>query len=352
MRSGTVQIQVKQGAGYCLDLFLGITALYQKKISIPGCSKRLENSLQYLREELGEPDPRLAAVFCHSQSAVLIVRRFAPLIFGRTGLDRFYRELSISNPVSLLEELIDLWMGKPSDPSIPPEERDGYSALPHQVQFSLSELYKEPSVLLTGSIDLLRRMDNRMKVVYQTYREDLAEFQMAVECKKISWNESGMMNMVDRAENMPSQEHQTWYSAVSLLAENRLAFLGSLEDKILMVMGVETMERLDGLSQDEPAEETDNLPVLLRALADPIRLKILDILTQSRCYTGELGRKMGIAVPALLYHLNLLKEAGFIYSQPEGRKMYYAMNDGSFAQLIGQLKKRYDCSEPEKGKTV
>ncbi len=64
----------------------------------------------------------------------------------------------------------------------------------------------------------------------------------------------------------------------------------------------------------------------LRALADPNRLRILDLLGERQLYAQEIVGRLGIAQSAVSRHLSQLERAGLITVQPRGGMKYYAVD--------------------------
>lgn len=74
-----------------------------------------------------------------------------------------------------------------------------------------------------------------------------------------------------------------------------------------------------------------------KALAHPVRLYVLDLLSkQSCCYSGDLTEILPIAKSTLSQHLRELKEAGLIQGEIEAPKIKYCINRKNWeeAQLL------------------
>lgn len=63
-----------------------------------------------------------------------------------------------------------------------------------------------------------------------------------------------------------------------------------------------------------------------RALGDPTRLRILELVARGEQCVCELAEAIDVPQPLLSHHLKILRQAGFISSRKEGRWHYYAMN--------------------------
>lgn len=57
----------------------------------------------------------------------------------------------------------------------------------------------------------------------------------------------------------------------------------------------------------------------LKALADPIRREILNLLKQGRLSAGEIGEHFPVTAASISRHLSVLKEADLIRDQREGK---------------------------------
>lgn len=64
----------------------------------------------------------------------------------------------------------------------------------------------------------------------------------------------------------------------------------------------------------------------LKALADPIRREILNLLKKGRMPAGEMTAHFSVSAPAISRHLSVLKEADLIRDTREGKFIYYEIN--------------------------
>ena len=70
-----------------------------------------------------------------------------------------------------------------------------------------------------------------------------------------------------------------------------------------------------------------------RALADPLRIQIIELLRSQELCVCELCEKLKVSQSKLSFHLKNLKEANLLLSRQEGRWMYYSLNLTSFVIL-------------------
>ena len=72
----------------------------------------------------------------------------------------------------------------------------------------------------------------------------------------------------------------------------------------------------------------------LKALSDPIRREILDMLKAGRLPAGEIGAKFPVSGAAVSKHLAVLKEADLIRDAREGKYIYYELNTSVLEEVM------------------
>lgn len=75
----------------------------------------------------------------------------------------------------------------------------------------------------------------------------------------------------------------------------------------------------------------------LRALSDPTRRQIIQLLKGGRLSAGEIAQHFAISAAAISRHLSVLKEAGLIRDTREGKYIYYEINLSVLEELIAWL---------------
>lgn len=65
---------------------------------------------------------------------------------------------------------------------------------------------------------------------------------------------------------------------------------------------------------------------IYKAIADPIRREILNLLKESDLTVNEIVEKFNISQPSISNHLTILRNAGLITSEKSGRHIYYSLN--------------------------
>lgn len=88
----------------------------------------------------------------------------------------------------------------------------------------------------------------------------------------------------------------------------------------------------------------------LRALADPVRRDILNLLKAGRLSAGQIGEHFAISGAAVSKHLAVLKEADLVRDERRGKFIYYALNASVLEEVllwITDLKGADDDAEKE-----
>lgn len=75
----------------------------------------------------------------------------------------------------------------------------------------------------------------------------------------------------------------------------------------------------------------------LRALSDPTRRQIVQLLKGGRLSAGEIAQHFAISAAAISRHLSVLKEAGLIRDTREGKYIYYEITLSVLEELIAWL---------------
>ena len=72
----------------------------------------------------------------------------------------------------------------------------------------------------------------------------------------------------------------------------------------------------------------------LKALSDPNRREILEILKTGRLSAGEIAEKFPVSGAAVSKHLSVLKEADLIRDAREGKFIYYELNTSVLEEVM------------------
>jgi ArsR family transcriptional regulator, arsenate/arsenite/antimonite-responsive transcriptional repressor len=87
---------------------------------------------------------------------------------------------------------------------------------------------------------------------------------------------------------------------------------------------------------------------VLRAVADPMRAAILELLAREQLCTCHLQEALGAKQTLVSHHLRLLREAGLVLTEPCGRFTYYRLAPGALDGADEALRQlgAAACDEP------
>lgn len=85
---------------------------------------------------------------------------------------------------------------------------------------------------------------------------------------------------------------------------------------------------------------------LLRSIAHPVRIKILDELTKGVKCVSDLEEFLDISQPNVSQHLSLLRRHGIIDYYVDGRLKCYFLVDAMIPELLAVLNKNYTSELP------
>lgn len=74
-----------------------------------------------------------------------------------------------------------------------------------------------------------------------------------------------------------------------------------------------------------------------KALSDPTRRQILQLLKQRDMPAGAIAEQFKISRPSISFHLNLLKNAGLVEDRREGQQMIYSLNATAFQEFMSAV---------------
>lgn len=72
----------------------------------------------------------------------------------------------------------------------------------------------------------------------------------------------------------------------------------------------------------------------IKALSDPIRREILQILKSGRRSAGEIADRFAVSGAAVSKHLSVLRDADLIRDAREGKYIYYELNTSVLEEVM------------------
>lgn len=74
--------------------------------------------------------------------------------------------------------------------------------------------------------------------------------------------------------------------------------------------------------------------IVFKALNDPTRREILEILKDQDMTAGEIADQFNMTKPSISHHLDLLKQAGLVVSSKEGQFIHYSINTTVMDEML------------------
>ncbi|MBR2649328.1 MAG: autorepressor SdpR family transcription factor [Sediminibacterium sp.] len=74
--------------------------------------------------------------------------------------------------------------------------------------------------------------------------------------------------------------------------------------------------------------------IIFKALNDPTRREILELLKKKDMTAGEIADQFHISKPSISHHLDLLKQAELVVSVKEGQFIFYSINTTVMDEML------------------
>lgn len=76
----------------------------------------------------------------------------------------------------------------------------------------------------------------------------------------------------------------------------------------------------------------------MKAIAHPLRLKVLCVLGQSELSVQDIVEKVGTSQSNISQHLAILRDKGILTSRKDANRVYYSVGDARTLRLIGTMR--------------
>ena len=78
--------------------------------------------------------------------------------------------------------------------------------------------------------------------------------------------------------------------------------------------------------------------LMLKALSDPNRLMVIDILSCGGLCACKILETLKLSQPTLSHHMKILCGAGFVESRKEGKWMHYTLAEDKFTEMYALIR--------------
>lgn len=86
------------------------------------------------------------------------------------------------------------------------------------------------------------------------------------------------------------------------------------------------------------------LGCILKALGEPMRLKIFQAVLERKHCVRSLSKKLGVSESAISQHMKVMKEAGLVYGEKYGYHTHYLPAQEAVDFLAGQFQQMRQAS--------
>jgi ArsR family transcriptional regulator, lead/cadmium/zinc/bismuth-responsive transcriptional repressor len=93
------------------------------------------------------------------------------------------------------------------------------------------------------------------------------------------------------------------------------------------------------------SRQVDRLAETFRALGDPTRVRILDVLSRDELCVCDVATLVGLSESAVSHQLRLLRNLRLVRARRDGRMMYYSLDDHHIVTLFEQGLRHVDESD-------
>jgi len=97
----------------------------------------------------------------------------------------------------------------------------------------------------------------------------------------------------------------------------------------------------------ERQEHIEQAARALKAMAHPLRLKILCVLGAGEASVQDIVEVVGTSQSNVSQHLGILRDKGVIVARKDANRVYYRVEDERTLQLIGMLREVF-CGDPRR----
>lgn len=88
----------------------------------------------------------------------------------------------------------------------------------------------------------------------------------------------------------------------------------------------------------------DKVAQVLKAMADPKRVKIIDLLSCGTLCACDVLEHFDVTQPTLSHHMKILEQANIISVRKEGQWHYYTLRDEFKEQFINQMNQLFTAN--------
>lgn len=90
---------------------------------------------------------------------------------------------------------------------------------------------------------------------------------------------------------------------------------------------------------------------VLKAIADPTRRRVLELLRRRPMTAGELAEHFDVSKPTMSVHFRVLKEADLVHSEKQGTSIIYSLKMSVLEEALMGLAQAFNVDLPTDQRT-
>lgn len=101
----------------------------------------------------------------------------------------------------------------------------------------------------------------------------------------------------------------------------------------------------------KPPVVTEQQAAFLHMVANPYRLRVLQLLAKGEMTVGDLVEKVGLSQSALSQHLARLRESGLVKTRRDAQMVYYAVKSEKVYGILEALERMFPTAGGSSGES-
>jgi DNA-binding transcriptional ArsR family regulator len=89
------------------------------------------------------------------------------------------------------------------------------------------------------------------------------------------------------------------------------------------------------------------VPDVFKALSDPTRREILQLLKRGEMTAGAIAENFAMSKPSVSHHLSVLKSAGLVFAERRGQEIVYSLDTTVFQDVMSYMLDLFGSGEEE-----
>ncbi|GEN44363.1 ArsR/SmtB family transcription factor [Alkalibacillus haloalkaliphilus] len=291
----------------------------------------VEKWIEEAHENLSSDDLKELQVFFQKDSHIAI--SLIPYWYRRnafSSIDALLDSIRTIEEKQLVEGIVNTSFVDDSVKQLPVEKRIKSLPIPEEEKWKLLYFVQHPN-------EVKERLCKLLKRIYEQYYADF---------------ESLLLTKIkDKVEHLNEQEYDQFIKEMASQYTNwdgnkklvvmpsysmSVGFISFDEEEVsLLVVG------LDRFNLSQKMRDEKEVLELLKILTDERRFNMLRLLKQRAHYGYEIAQELGVSNSTVSHHLAILLNHGFVQSNRDENKVYYAIDQDEVKSVIKELEELF-----------